>query len=320
MKAASVSDEHKATCVPLFTEMDPRGIVISRPIASASKGHGPTSFNMFVGASNRQPFRFQMSLPGPDHRNKLVFAPDTPVNGGSKVSLALSVPTLDDAVMDFWAKVDDVVIAHTAKHSKEFLKREMTEDAVRSIYTPSIRVKEDYDNFLKVRFDTAPDSRCCVSMFDVNEHKKRYSALHHSRLEQGDSVTCIVQLGMVYFFNQKVGITVDISHLTRYAPPPANEFPFQLGAEYQQCVPEDLFRDDTAAVGVAITDSVVVASPTLKPVEDIDATVGGNDQDDGSTVKIDPVTLLPIDSVAPTGHKRPTDAVEEDVSRPKRKR
>jgi hypothetical protein len=334
------ADARHAECVPLFTEVDTNAIIISHPVACTSSGRGPASYNMFVGAAGRKPFRFQMSLPATIHRNTLVFAPDAPANGGSRFNLALSIPRVDEDVMAFWEKVDGVVIAHTAKHSKEFLKKVMNEEEVRAIYTPSIRVKEDYENFLKVRFDTAPDSRCGVKMFDVNEHKKRYSPLHHSNLRQGDAVTCIVQLGMVYFFNQKVGLTVDVSHLTRYAPAPPKEFPFQLGAEYSQCAPDDLFGDDETPATIATIATITTTTttttdppphsetaPISSTTEDDEDDDEGDEEveedgevpDDGSTVTIDPVTMQPIVQCKRT--KRTTESETRSTSRDtKRKR
>lgn len=299
-EASSFCEERKADQVLLFSEVDTRSIVISRPIASTANGRGPTSYNMFVGTACRQPFRFQMSRSGPAHRNTVVFPPDVPNNGGTRVNMALSIPKADVEVLKFWSQVDDVVIAHTAKHSKEFLKREMTEDEVRAIYTPSIRMKEDFENFLKVRFDTTPRQTLNeVKMFDVNELRKRYSPLDHSRLSQGDVVTCIVQLGMVYFFNQKVGVTVDVSHLTRYVPPPPNEFPFQLGAEYSQCAPNDLFRDHLPTNEVTDQTKLDMAQEQTETIKETCDLVSF--PDDGSTVVIDPVTLLPLKSCTNNG-------------------
>jgi hypothetical protein len=323
---------------PLYSEVNLDNIIVSKPIASTGSGRGPTTFNMFIGAPGRKPFRFQFSRAGEAHRNTLVFPPEEANNGSSRINLALSIQKGETDVFEFWQKVDDIIIPHVAKHSKEFLKREMTEVEVRAIYTPTIRSKEDYDSYLKARFDHAPDARCPVKMFDINEHKKRYSPLHHTRLEQGDSLTCIGQLGMVYFFNQKVGITVDISHLTRYAPPPANEFPFQLGAEYSRCAPEDLFAEDTNEIrqsyvscnGVTVGDHPLEIAPIvvsnaavgLTDVKDEDDSDCG-EIDDGSTITIDPVTLMPVGTVKTWiasnrgKHNESSESEEDDTSKPR---
>ena len=302
----TMSNPRPSDCVPLYSEVNLADMIVSKPIASTTTGRGPTSFNMFVGAPGRQPFRFQMSRAGLQYRNTLVFPPDTPVNGGSRVNLALSVPKGDTDVFEFWSKVDSIIIEHVAKHSKEFLKRLMTEEDVRAIYTPTLRSKDDYDSYVKARFDISPDARCPVQMFDVNEYNKRYASMHHSRLEQGDAVTTIGQLGMVYFFNQKVGLTVDISHLTRYAPPPANDFPFQLEGEYSRCLTENLFTEiATVAEQLPIEKAVAssmelvemkteAASAAAAEAEDEAASSSSTAAADGSTVKIDPVTMLPL--------------------------
>ena len=318
-EASGICEERKADQVLLFSEVDTRSIVISRPIASTANGRGPTSYNMFVGTAGRQPFRFQMSRSGPAHRNTVVFPPDVPNNGGTRVNMALSIPKVDVDVLSFWSKVDDVVIAHTAKYSKEFLKREMTEDEVRAIYTPSIRMKEDYENFLKVRFDTTPRQTLNeVKMFDVNELRKRYSPLHHSRLSQGDVVTCIVQLGMVYFFNQKVGVTVDVSHLTRYVPPPPNEFPFQLGAEYSQCAPNDLFKDQSPTSEVTGQQELEISQEQTDTEKQSGELISF--PDDGSTVVIDPVTLLPLKSCTTDGFRNVKSARGSETEGPQTSR
>jgi hypothetical protein len=318
MSSSNTASSH----AQLFTEVSLDDMCISRPIASTSGGRGQTSSNMYIGAGGRKPFAFQMSRAGAAHRNTLVFAPDAPTNGSTRVNLALSIPRGDEDVMAFWAALDDRVIKHTAIHSKEFLKRTMTEEEVRSIYTPTVRVKEGFENYIKVRFDIAADARCGVKMFDVNEQHKRYSPLHHSRLDQGDSVTCITQAGLVYFFNQKVGITIDVSHLTRYAPPPANDFPFQLGAEYSACAPDDLFKAPETAE----------ATPSTAPLHDhVDVDENDDDDDveddeeektpapavvaaDGSSVTLDPVTMYIIPN---TGHGAKRDATYATATNPR---
>jgi hypothetical protein len=287
---------------------------ISKPIQSANV-RGPPSFSCYVNAGNRKAFSFQMTYPEPEFRPCIVFPLTPPTPASSKVNVALSIPTHSESVFRFWADVDTRMIKHLAEHSKEFLKKQMTEDEVRTIYIPCIRAKPDYDAYLKVRFDTNPDTRIPFTCLDVNIAAKRYSKLHYSRLEQGDSVLAIVQPGMLYNFSGKVGCTVDCTYLLRYAPPPANNFPFRLGAGmegFHEVVPEDLFStEDAAEIDQLVKcreDTMLQSTKTEAP-----PAVAAETSEDGSTITLDPVTLLPV---VMGGATHPSDKDESEDGEP----
>ena len=276
---------------PMFDTMNLDMMQISKPIQSTSV-RGPPSFSCYVSAGNRKAFSFQMTYAEPEFRPCIVFPLTPPTPANTKVNVALSIPAHSENVFSFWNKIDTKMIKHIAEHSKEFLKKQMTEDEVRAIYIPCIRTKPDYDAYLKVRFDSAPDARIPFMCLDVNIAAKRYSKLHYSRLEQGDYVLAIVQPGMLYNFSGKVGCTVDCTHLLRYAPPPTNNFPFQLGVEkegFHEVVPDELFSTEN--------EHVPDDSPSTEHDVEIDR-LAHTATTDGSTITLDPVTLLPVGGAA----------------------
>lgn len=287
---------------PLFTELDVKAISISKPIPTNS-GRGPMSYNMYISGPNRSPFSFQLTRPGPLHRSSLVFSPDPAQNGGDKTNITLSVKPTDEETINFWKSIDDLVIEHVSSNSKEFLKKQMTIEEVEAVFTRAVRQRPDYDPYIKARFHTCPDARTPFRCFEINEEKKRYAPLHHSRLAQSDVVVCVVQLGMIYSFNNKVGYTIDVSHLVRYTPAPCNPFPFRLGSpsEYTMCssdtlwenVDKGLSEDQDQGQGHHDEDQdLVVVNAESEPEKKEDADlVLEKDSDDGSTVVIDPVTM-----------------------------
>jgi hypothetical protein len=293
---------------PLYSAMNLNTIQVSKPIQSTG-ARGPPSFNCYVGAGNRKPFRFQMTLSGTEFRPNIVFPMDAPTSAATRVNVALSVTANDPGVLKFWADIDSIMIKHLAEHSKEFLKKKMTPKEIREIYIPCVRTKDDFEPYLKIRFDTAIDSRTPFSCWDINESAKRFSKLHYSRLGQGDSVLVIIQPGMLYNFSGKVGCTIDCSHMVRFAPPPANDFPFQLGVDgidYHQVSPDDLFSDKN----IAIIDKIVQQHEAKKLIELVPEDDGDDDGYDGSTVKLDPITLEPLTQKRSARHIE--DQEEED--------
>ena len=294
-----ISSNTGASTVPLYSEVNLNAITLSKPIVSTNS-RGPSSFSMFMAGPNREPFRFQLSRHEAEHRNHVVFQPDPQQNGGSKVNVSLSIPLADTSVFEFFTAVDEIVIKHIALHSKEFLKRSepMTVEQVRAIFAKSVRSKEGYQPFVKGRFDTACDCKMPATFYHVNERAQTYAKMHHSALAPRDSVVAILQLGIIYSINGKVGYCLDISHMSVYSPPPPNAFPFQLGGQkFAEVNADNLWSDQPPSLSPIspISSSQSSLFRAEIPVMKNEEVVQGAD---GSTFTMDPVTLLPVAAAA----------------------
>ena len=227
-----------------FRDADLNQLVVSKPIQSTvSKGKQ----NMYIGAAGRKPFRFQLSAPDGVVTPTVLFAPEEQPATPGRVTMAVSISTKNDDIIEFWGRINDIVIKHVALHSKEFLKTQHTYEEVAAKFTSALRTKEGYDPYLKIRFDISKDSRCPFSCCCANIGGKKFAKIEWQDLHVGDGVVCIVQLGMIYCVNGLVGYTVDCSSILKYAPPPPNEFPFVLRAgvdeeHFTQCSYGDLWK------------------------------------------------------------------------------
>jgi hypothetical protein len=270
----------------LFSSMNLKNISLSEPQKGKANGTGPSSLHIYVNTNNMLPFRFQLTEDTQDDHSRIVFEPAPPSGMNARVNLALTV-TDSPEMEEFWSAYDTICINHVAKHSEAFLKQKMSETKVREIWAPCIRRKAGYASFIKARFDTSHDAHTPFHAFEANVTTKRFTSLHYSRLERGDEVLAVVQPGMLYYFQGKVGSTIDITHLVRFTAPPTNNFPFQLNEAqpYSEVAPEELF----SAANVAAIETNV--DPRQSDSTNRNVYVAA---DDGSTFKIDPVTMLPI--------------------------
>ena len=236
-----------------FEIVDLNRLVISKPVTSAlNKG----SQNMYIGSCDRTPFKFQLSSPTTLVTPSVLFAPEAQPANPSRISMGISISNKNTDILDFWKKLDVMMINHVVLHSKEFLKTVHTYEEVESKFTSALRKKEGFDPYLKVRFDTAKDARTPFSCCCANITSKKFAPIDWHDMRLGDSIICIVNLGMIYCVNGRIGYTVDMSSAMKYARAPPKAFPFVLNNHvdnedqvpvFKQCSYDDLWQHESAA-------------------------------------------------------------------------
>ena len=257
-----------ANSTETFESIDLNRLVISKPVASAlSKG----SQNMYIGSCDRTPFKFQLSSPKTMVTPSVLFVPEAQPATPTRISMGISISNKNTDMLDFWKKLDGMMINHMVLHSKEFLKTPHTYEEVASKFTSALRTKEGFDPYLKVRFDTAKDARTPFSCCCANITSKKFAPIDWRELRLGDSLICIVNLGMIYCVNGRIGYTVDMSSAMKYARAPPKAFPFVLNNHaddeeqvpaFKQCSYDDLWQQETT--------SEIVSSDHDAPVDDFD--------------------------------------------------
>lgn len=294
---------------PLYSEMNLGLLILSEPQKGKSSG-GPSSMQIYVNTTNGKPFEFQVTGDRKEDRSRVVFEPTPPSGNNSRVNLALTVNPDDEALLKFWADYDTICIKHVAKHSLKFLKKEMTEDEVRAIWTPCLRAKPGYSPYLKARFDTSPDPKVPFSCYEANEAQRRFAAMHYSRLQRNDEVVAVVRPGMLYYFQGKVGSTVDITNLVRFAAPPVSSFPFRIsgmgGDDFTEVGMDELFSEANIAAMDAVAAKYMEEKKEAAP-----QSLEPDAEDDGSTVTIDPVTMQPVSKKRSKGEEPEAEEAEE---------
>ncbi len=279
--------------IPSFREVSLEDLHVSAPVPNKKRG-----LNMYVNGAARKSFRYRGCGGSQGERLTVVFNPEAPESGGSKWSVCLSIPKGCEDLVAFHRAKDEKIISAVAKHSKEFLKREMTEQEVRAIFKPSVVEKDGYEPYLRARFDTAPDSKVPFCLIDVNESTRKFSRAHYSSIRAGDLVSQIEQTGMVYFFNGFVGYANDISNMIRYPPPPQSLAQLAGGEDFMECRPEDIHVAPSTPRAAAPEPAAPQPTPpeptaperVASPPPSPDPSFGA----DGATVELDPVTLAPL--------------------------
>ena len=286
-----------------FNELDLKGISLSVPKASANnKG----SFNIYVNGPDSKAVYFNLGTADCPYY-PILFNPRTE---NSKVSICLTVSDQNAALIKFFAELDEMIIAHIAQHSKEFLKTVHTVEQVRKKFTSPLRKNEEYNNrFLSVKIDLLGKSGYEFECWEVNEQKGRYASVTHERLEKASMVDCVLKLGLVYSINGRCGYTLDVPNMMKVATPKFERFPFfsESQARFVQCDQASLF-DECEIEDVMLVDetnsdpkpngSYKKNRERLYDEAEVEEEMEVEEQaDNGATIEIDPCTLEPVAQV-----------------------
>lgn len=124
---------------------------------------------------------------------------------------------------DFLNEVEQRVISHVEMTSKEIFGYQMPHDELASLFNSNIKTSSTYDPKFRVKVSDK------TQFFDIADQE--ISTTLEEGLYKKFSGSALVQMGNVYFFNKRFGITWTIEQMKVYEPQRLHGFQFSEPAE-----------------------------------------------------------------------------------------
>jgi hypothetical protein len=119
---------------------------------------------------------------------------------------------------DFLCEIEDRVVSHVETVSQEIFGYKMSRDELTGLFNSNIKMSETYDPKFRVKVSDK------TQFFDIADQE--ISTTLEEGLYKKYSGSALVQMGNIYFFNKRFGITWTIEQLKVYEPQRLHGFQF----------------------------------------------------------------------------------------------
>jgi hypothetical protein len=119
---------------------------------------------------------------------------------------------------DFLNEIEQRVISHVEMISTDIFGYKMSHDELTGLFNSNIKMSETYDPKFRVKVSDK------TQFFDIADQE--VSTTLEEGLYKKFSGSALVQMGNVYFFNKRFGITWTIEQIKVYEPPRLHGFQF----------------------------------------------------------------------------------------------
>jgi hypothetical protein len=250
-------------------------MVLKPPIKN--KRGSPTGYISEDTPECRQKPTFQLS--GPGKAMHVTFDPKSYDEENKNVTLSLTLE--DEAVKTAVEKLDEIIIGYLHTNQKFFFRKEdKTMDMIRAMHFRSSIVQDDEGKYLprlQCKIDTTTPDK--VEVYRLRSDAKKMSKCTYNDIKRGDLVIPIVSINSIWCISNRAGFSYNLERILIKNQEKQCMPLFNMGMDCATPVLEEEEEEENKAFPVS-------NGKRKQEVEE--------QEHDGSTVIIDPVTLQPI--------------------------